>query len=141
VIGRIRGWNTATAQSSGRPEGNHQRVAPDPRIGFVTLTDVEVSQDLSYARVFFSTYGSEDQQKDTTKGLQAASGFIRREVAHRMQLRHTPELEFRHDPTSERAERMMKILDGLKVEDAEKSASISPAEAAQAEGHEPEPTD
>jgi len=94
------------------------RLIKDPRLGFVTLTGVEVAPDLSYARVFFSAYGSEEEQNNSLTALRHASGFLRKELAHRLQLRHTPQLDFRLDQTPEKAERIMKLLHELEEEDA-----------------------
>ena len=75
----------------------------DPRIRFVTVVDVEVSQDLRYVKVFVSAIGSEAEQQEATKGLQGALGFIRNEVAKRVRLRYTPEIRVAYDDTAERA--------------------------------------
>ena len=69
----------------------------DPRIGFVTVTDVHCSPDLRNARVFVSLMGSEEQMKDCWKGLKSCSGYIRRELGSRVRLRYTPELTFALD--------------------------------------------
>ncbi len=67
----------------------------DPRIGFVTVTDVEVTGDLQQATIFISVLGSESEKEDTLKGLNKAKGFIRTEIGQRIRLRITPEIEFR----------------------------------------------
>lgn len=66
----------------------------DPRIGFVTLTDVEMSDDLRYAKVFFSVLGDEGQFKTTLKVLKGARTFIQAELAPRLRLRVMPEIDF-----------------------------------------------
>jgi ribosome-binding factor A len=69
----------------------------DPRIGFVTITAVEVNPDMSLAKVYFSVMGSEAEVKDTEKGLKSSAPYLRRELAKRMRLRHVPELSFELD--------------------------------------------
>ena len=63
----------------------------DPRIGFVSIVRVEVSNDLRHAKIFVSVLGNEQQKKESMKGLASATGFLRSEVAKRLQLRHAPE--------------------------------------------------
>ena len=70
------------------------RDVKDPRVKFVTVTGVEVSNDLSYAKIYVSLYGSEEQQAEAWKGLQSALGFFRREIARRIELRGAPVLSF-----------------------------------------------
>jgi len=73
----------------------------DPRLGFTTITRVELTPDLSFARIYFSVYGSEQQWKDTQEGLEHASGFIRRLLGERLKLRFVPEVVFKGDHSSE----------------------------------------
>ena len=73
------------------------RDVKDPRVKFVTVTGVEVSNDLSYAKIYVSLYGSEEQQAEAWKGLQSALGFFRREIARRIELRVAPVLSFHKD--------------------------------------------
>lgn len=71
------------------------REIKDPRVSSMTsITMVEVATDLKTCRIWFSVLGSEEEGKDTLEGLKSASGFIRRELAHRVNLRNTPELQF-----------------------------------------------
>jgi len=86
------------------------RKIKDPRIGFVTVTDVEVSHDLRNAKVFVSIYGDEKNKKETLKGLESAIPFIRSELAGRMRFRCVPELLFRFDPTLEQGAHIMELL-------------------------------
>ena len=69
----------------------------DPRIGFVTITGVEVTDDLSLARIFFTVIGDDKVKKDTEAGLNSAKGFIRRDIGKKLTIRHTPELVFKYD--------------------------------------------
>jgi ribosome-binding factor A len=87
-----------------------QREIKDPGIGFVTLTDVEVSKDLRYVNVYVSVYGSEESKKESMEALERAKGFIRTEIGKRIRLRHTPEISFHFDDSMERSERIFRIL-------------------------------
>lgn len=73
----------------------------DPRIGFVTVTEVEVSDDLKYARVFYSVLGTEEKREETAKGLEQARGFLQRDLAQTLNLRFTPHLSFAMDSSLE----------------------------------------
>jgi len=88
----------------------------DPRIGFATLTRVELSDDLRNAKIFVSVMGSEEEKKKTIKGLESASGFIRSELRKRMRLKFIPEIIFRLDTSIEHGEKIARILDELKKE-------------------------
>jgi ribosome-binding factor A len=87
-----------------------RREVRDPRIGFVSITDVEVSADLRHARVFVSVLGDEEAKTATMDGLRSAVGYIRRELGGRLQLRHTPEIVFKLDESIERGARVNKLL-------------------------------
>ena len=82
----------------------------DPRIGFVTVTDVEMTGGLREAKIFVSIMGNEEQIKDTMKGLQSALGFVRREIGKRIRLRFTPEISFAPDKSLDYSEHIQKIL-------------------------------
>lgn len=73
------------------------RKIKDPRIGFVTVTDVQVTGDLQQAKVFISVLGDDEQKENTLKGLAKAKGFIRSEIGQRIRLRKTPEIIFEFD--------------------------------------------
>ncbi|MEE2656889.1 MAG: 30S ribosome-binding factor RbfA [Candidatus Latescibacterota bacterium] len=85
----------------------------DPRTTMVTVMDVEVTHDLREATMYVSVLGDEVQRKVATDALQNAIGYMRREVAQRVDLRHTPEICVRYDETSERAARVTAIIDSL----------------------------
>lgn len=89
------------------------RKIKDPRIGFVTVTDVEVTGDLQQAKVFISVLGEEQQKHSTLLGLAKAKGFIRSEIGKRIRLRKTPELTFEFDETIEHGNRIESILRDL----------------------------
>jgi ribosome-binding factor A len=93
------------------------RKIKDPRVGFVTVTDVEVAADLRNAKVFVSVYGGD--KEETLTGLKSATAFIRLELGKRMRMRFIPELLFRFDDTVERGAHIMEVLRSLE-EDREK---------------------
>jgi len=87
-----------------------QREVKDPRIGFVSVTDVEVSADLRHAHVYVSVLGDRDAKAATMAGLLSALGYIRRALGQRLQMRYTPDITFRLDESIERGSRVMKLL-------------------------------
>ncbi|MDY0405842.1 30S ribosome-binding factor RbfA [Virgibacillus sp. 179-BFC.A HS] len=89
------------------------RKIKDPRVGFVTVTDVEVTGDLQQAKVFISVLGNEEEKKDTLVGLAKAKGFIRSEIGHRIRLRKTPEITFEFDEALEYGNRIETLLRDL----------------------------
>ena len=95
------------------------RDIKDPRIGMVTITAVELSDDLRHGRIFFSCVGDEVARERSLKGLQSASGFIRAQVGRRLRLRYAPELTFLFDPTPEAAGRLASLLHSIRPEDDE----------------------
>jgi ribosome-binding factor A len=90
----------------------------DPRVGMITLVDVEVSPDQSYAKVFFTSLGDQSSIADTTKGLQHAAGFLRSQLAQRMKLRVVPQLQFKYDESVERGMRISQLIDAAVAQDA-----------------------
>ena len=82
----------------------------DPRLGFVTVTGVEVTNDLSQAKVYLSVLGNDEQKEETLKALSRGAGFLRGELGKRIQLRHTPELIFKFDASVEYGSRIEEIL-------------------------------
>ncbi|NLJ24339.1 MAG: 30S ribosome-binding factor RbfA [Firmicutes bacterium] len=89
----------------------------DPRIGFVTVTDAEVSRDLRHVKIFISVLGDEETKRTSFEGLERATGYIRSEIGQRIRLRHTPEIIFRWDESIERGARISQLLQDLKEED------------------------
>jgi len=87
------------------------RKTKDPRIGAVTVTDVEITDDLRLARVFVTVLGDEHTQKESLLGLSKAAGFIRTELGRRVQLRYTPELVFHADEAGRRGDRILSLLE------------------------------
>lgn len=86
----------------------------DPRIGFVTVTGVEVSPDLSHARVRVSVMGSEEEKSRSLEGLASAARFLRAQLSRELHLRTTPELRFELDRGLEHAQRIDRVLKELK---------------------------
>lgn len=99
----------------------------DPRIQFVTVTGVELTDDMSYAKVFISMYGPEDKQEETWKALNKALGFMRTEIAKRIRLRFAPTLILQKDKSMEYSARIQSILD--KINKEEKTLADAQAEA------------
>jgi len=94
-----------------------QRQVKDPRVGnFVTVTEVSISPDLRYAKVFVSCIGSEEERQKTLSGLTAASGFLRNQLAKRLRLRRIPELSFHWDDSIERGARLLQLIDEVNAD-------------------------
>ncbi len=87
-----------------------QNELKDPRIGFVTVTAVEASGDLSQAKVYLSVLGNEEQKEETLAALAKAKGFLRSELGKRIRLRHTPELIFKFDSSIDYGNRIETLL-------------------------------
>ena len=90
----------------------------DPRIGFVTVTGVQLSPDLATAKVFVSIMGSHSQQEETFHVLKNAERFVRAQIGHRIRLRHTPEVIFMRDDSIEHVDRIFQILDEIKAKES-----------------------
>jgi ribosome-binding factor A len=90
-----------------------QRQLRDPRLGFVTVTGVSVTPDLSHARIFVSVLGTDIQRKQSLDGLHSARGFIRSELAHTMRTRVVPDLKFEEDTTSIIGQRIDELIEQI----------------------------
>lgn len=101
------------------------RDLKDPRVGFVSVVKVEVSGDLRYARIFVSVMGTEQQKKESMKGLQSASGHLRSELGQILRLRFVPELNFHLDESIEHGVRIAKLLVELQKEQGERNDETS----------------
>lgn len=97
-----------------------ERGMRDPRLGFVTITDVRVTGDLQHASIFYTVYGSDQERADSAAALEAAKGMLRSEVGKNITARLTPSLEFIHDALPENA----KHLDDLLAQARERDSSI-----------------
>ncbi len=103
-----------------------QRELRDPRLGFVTITRVEVTPDLKVARVYVSVLGTEEEHNKSLEALQHAKGFIRKEIAARLNFRYTPELVFKDDRSMEYAANVFQILKTLDETEDEGAGSEKP---------------
>ena len=83
----------------------------DPRIGFVTVTDVDTSPDLRAARVYVSVLGSEEERESSLEGLRSSHGVLQSKIASGMRMKRTPTLTFEYDDTVERGDRIARLLD------------------------------
>ncbi|MCM3656693.1 30S ribosome-binding factor RbfA [Agromyces mediolanus] len=99
----------------------------DPRLGFVTITDVRVTGDLQHASIFYTVYGSEEERRDSALALKAATGMLRTEVGRNITARLTPSLEFIADAIPENAEHIEELLREARERDAETTALASGA--------------
>lgn len=88
----------------------------DPRIGFVTVTDIELTNDLQHATIFISVLGDETEKEESLIGLSKAGGFIRSEIGKRIRLRKVPEIVFKFDEAHEHGNRIESILRNLNEE-------------------------
>ena len=93
------------------------RQVHDPRIKLVSVTDVDVSPDLRRALVKVSVLGTDEERTGTVEALQHARGFLRRELAHRLRLRVTPELVFELDRGAEHSQKIAELLESLHARD------------------------
>jgi ribosome-binding factor A len=99
----------------------------DPGIGFITLTRVTVTPDLSLARVYYTSLGDPTARKETQKALDRATPFIRRHIGTGLRLRRVPELEFRFDETIEHQDRIERIIRDLKEHPPEPLSPEAPS--------------
>jgi ribosome-binding factor A len=83
----------------------------DPRIGFVTVTDVDTSPDLRAARVFVSVLGSEEERESALEGLRSAHGYLQSRIGSEVRMKRTPTLTFEYDDSIERGVRLSELLD------------------------------
>jgi ribosome-binding factor A len=94
----------------------------DPRIGFISITDVETTPDISLTRIFVSVLGSDQQKIDTMAGLKSATHFIRGELGNRLSLRVVPEIVFKLDTSLARGDKVLGIMKGLGKDDRKTKA-------------------
>jgi ribosome-binding factor A len=102
-----------------REEISHlvQRELKDPRLGFVTVTEVDVAKDLRSAKVYVSVLGSEAQWQSSLEALESARGFIRSWLLPRLRLRSVPHLTFHPDRSMAHAAHIQTVLEGLRAEE------------------------
>jgi ribosome-binding factor A len=118
----------------------------DPRLGLVTVTRVEVSHDLSHARVHVGVLGDEAERRKSLQALESAAGFVRRELSRRLAIRQVPQIDFRYDKGLDATERVARLLDEEReanvaaLRSAEGDAASGPAPATSPEDDEdPDP--
>ena len=100
----------------------------DPRVGFVTVTRVDLTDDLRYARVYVGVLG-EDDKGPTMEALRSAAGFVRREIGRRLRLRFAPEIDFRYDVGLDATDRVAQALAEVEARDAEIAAERADEDA------------
>ena len=98
----------------------------DPRMGFVTITRVELTADLRNAKIFFSVLGNDENYKKTQEALDSGAGFIRKMLAETINLRYAPEIIFREDRSSEYSVRIQEILNEVKELEKKEEEKIEP---------------
>ncbi|GAB3678729.1 30S ribosome-binding factor RbfA [Actinocorallia lasiicapitis] len=107
-----------------------ERRIKDPRLGFVTITDAKITNDLRDATVYYTVYGTDEEKAGTAAALESAKGVIRTEVGRKTGIRHTPSLVFELDGVMDNALQIEELLAKAKKADAEVSAAAVGAEYA-----------
>jgi ribosome-binding factor A len=107
-----------------------ERRIKDPRLGFVTVTDVRVSGDSQHASIFYTVFGEEEQVTASAAALESAKGLIRSEVGKQLGTRHVPTLEFIHDALPDTARHIEELLAKVRESDAAVAASAAGAQYA-----------
>ena len=88
----------------------------DPRLGFLTITGVEINSDLTHATIFVSVLGDEEEQKQTMRALQSARGLIKRDIGDWLRIRTTPDIVFKLDTSIERGTHILQLMKALEQE-------------------------
>ena len=96
----------------------------DPRVGFASITHVEVSGDLRHAKVFVSIMGSQEDRAASMKGLRNAAGFLRHELATRLVLRYMPEIVFKLDTSIEEGARILALINQVEQEERSPNSEV-----------------
>ncbi len=102
----------------------HEEIR-DPRLGFLTITGVELTNDLRYARIYFSVLGEDKKKRLALKGLNSAKGHIRGLIGDRIKLRYVPDIEFKIDETLARTQHIYDLFEKIKKEREEDAGSNS----------------
>ena len=89
----------------------------DPRVGMITITDVEMTPDNAHAKVFFTVLGQQPRIDEAAAGLQHAAGYLRSQLAQRMKIRVVPQLNFKYDASVERGMRLSQLIDAAVADD------------------------
>jgi len=101
------------------------RDVADPRLSMITITEVDVDRELAYAHVYVTASGDDERMDEVLAGLEGAQGFLRSQLAARIQLRSFPQLRFRWDASQERGMRIEELLDKLREERGEQEGDLS----------------
>jgi len=104
-----------------------RREVKDPRVGLVTITGVEVSRDLSHAKVFFLPFDAKRPVEEVRTALASAAGFLRIHLKKQLQIRHVPELRFVPDQSIDEAARLSALINSAVASDARRAAEAAPA--------------
>jgi ribosome-binding factor A len=110
----------------------------DPRLGFVTVTRVELAHDLEHARVHVGVLGSEAEREKSLAALRQASGFVRRELGKRLRIRHTPEIDFRYDKGLDATDRVARLLEAERLRSEAQPGPEDDGESGGGTGGQPE---
>jgi ribosome-binding factor A len=93
-----------------------QRELKDPRLGFITITKVDLTKDLRYARIYFSVLGDEKAKRRAFYGLRSAKGFIKNLISEKVKLKFMPEMEFKVDNSLEHTQKILGLIEKIKKE-------------------------
>ncbi len=113
----------------------------DPRVGFITISGVEITPDYAHAKVFFTSMTGEAEVPEILQGLRRASGFLRRELGRRMRIHTIPELHFHYDRSVEEGARLSRLIDDVVRDDAARQGNDAEAEREHGEGEDNSPAD
>ena len=110
----------------------------DPRVGMLTITEIEVTLDMDHAKVFFTTLGGKPEHDACLEGLQRASGFLRTQLSQRMQLRQVPKLSFVYDHSVERGVQLSQLIETAVAEDRTRNPEAAESDISDAEARSPD---
>lgn len=96
-----------------------RREIKDPRLGFFTIIDAEITSDLRHAKIFVSILGTEEERKQSMEVLRHAQHFVRQEFGKRVRMKVLPDIQFKHDETVDQGVRMLELLEEIKRNDEE----------------------
>ena len=113
----------------------------DPRVGFITISGVEITPDYAHAKVFFTSMTGEAEVPEILQGLRRASGFLRRELGRRMRIHTIPELHFHYDRSVEEGARLSRLIDDVVRDDAARQEGDVDSEIDPGEGEDNSPAD
>ena len=108
------------------------RDIKDPRIGFTSITAVEVTPDVSHAKIFVSVMGSEEERSATMRALTHATGFVRSKLGEELTIRHVPEISVQLDRSIERGDHVLALINKISAERAAADGAAAPAKKAPA---------